>query len=77
MVASVVFAYDEFIIFNIARVHGLDELSNLNAIEVLEEVVVENGILNLLFGSEVELKFQISFHKIKFYSLKIFLEFTD
>lgn len=49
MIACVVLANDEFAAINITRVHGLDELTNLNGIEVLKEVVVENGILDLLF----------------------------
>lgn len=57
MIARLVLAHDKLAKVDVAAVHRLDELSNLNAVEVLEEVILLHGIFDLLLGPGNEISF--------------------
>lgn len=52
MIARFIFAHDKLAEVDVATVHRLDELTYLNAIEILEKVVFLNSIFDLLLRSK-------------------------
>lgn len=42
---------DKAAFFKFARVHRLDNLSNLTGVQIFEEVILHDGIFDQLFGS--------------------------